>query len=106
MSNRINIPTSFKLVNRTYTVEKLDPALSEGLSRAGDCNQRLALIRVAHDSSEDYMHHTFYHELVHAMLDASTNPKLSNNEKLVDSLGALLHQYVQTKTGNLIVKGK
>jgi Zn-dependent peptidase ImmA (M78 family) len=71
--------------------------------RHGDCCKEKAKIRVHLDSEnpEEMVEHTFFHELVHALLYATTRPKLSDDEKFVDSLGAALHQYEQTKKGNL-----
>lgn len=91
------IPTSFKLVNRTYKVKKLGKELAE--KKYGDCDKEKALIRVYPGSTKENTEHTFYHELVHALLWATTKPKLSDNEDFVDSLAAMIHQYEQTKKG-------
>lgn len=65
----------------------------------GDCDKELGLVRLAKGKDRDHVEHTFYHELAHALLWASTKPKLSDNEEFVDSLGALLHQFMQTQSG-------
>ncbi len=39
---------------------------------------------------------TFYHELIHALLQETENPKLSENEKLVEVLGRGLHQIIKS----------
>lgn len=94
------IPKSFQLVNRTYRVEKMGDDVAEAGERHGDCNRAKALIRINFDSPEN-SEHTFYHELAHALLYATTKPKLSDNESFVDSLGAAIHQYMLTRKGEL-----
>ena len=91
------IPKKFTLVNCTYKVESLPDELES--DRLGDCNRTQARVRLAKGLPRQSKEHTFYHELAHALLDASTKPKLSKNEDFVDSLGALLHQYMQTQKG-------
>lgn len=91
------IPKKFTLVNRTYTVQDMPAEIAE--SRLGDCNSIEARIRLAKGQPPECLEHTFYHELAHALLDASTKPKLSKKEGFVDSLGALLHQFMQTQKG-------
>jgi len=93
------IPASFKLINRNWKVSKLPKEIAEGLRRYGDCSKERAEIRLDTTSAKENVEHTFYHELVHALLEASTKPKLSNKEDFVDSLGAALHQYMTTRKG-------
>jgi hypothetical protein len=81
----------------------MDEAIAEAGDRHGDCCKEKAQIRLFLDerASEDLTTHTFFHELVHALLYATTKPELSSDEEFVDSLGAVLHQYEQTKKGSL-----
>jgi hypothetical protein len=94
------IPKTFKLVNRTWVVKEMSKSISSENKLHGDCDHARALIRVCIDHPEN-AEHTFFHELAHAMLKVTTKPKLSSNEDFVDSLGAALHQYMQTKKGEL-----
>ena len=96
----MSIPTSFQLVNRKYRVEELDKGLAEELKLHGDCNRSEGRIRIELDNPQN-SEHTFYHELAHALLYATTKPKLSDKEDFVDSLGAAIHQFMQTKKGKL-----
>ncbi len=91
------IPKKFSIVNRNYRVEPMPAEIGE--KRLGDQDRGNSLIRLNPAQTREGLEHTFYHELVHAMLDASTKPKLSANEDFVDSLGALLHQFMQTQKG-------
>lgn len=95
------IPTSFKLVNRTVKVKKLGKSLADDLGRDGDYSRSEGLIRVCFNGPDDHNIHTYFHELAHALLEASPKPDLSKDEEFVDCLGALLHQYEQTKRGEL-----
>ena len=45
---------------------------------------------------DDVQEETFYHELVHAILQTLGNDKLSANENFVQSFGTLLHQFIVT----------
>lgn len=40
---------------------------------------------------------TVYHEVIHAMLDAIGYNELGEDEKFVNSMGTLLHQFIKTK---------
>lgn len=93
------IPKSFKIVNRRYSVKAYDKGYAAELNRYGDCDRGAALIRLDTKQPTENLQHSFYHELAHALLYASTKPKLSNNEEFVDSLGALIHQFMQTRSG-------
>lgn len=98
------IPTSFTLVNRRYEVEELSESLADDLGRHGDFCREDGVIRVEMVDVIDAREHTFFHELVHALLEASSRPSLSKKEAFVDSLAAVLHQYMQTKKGRLSPK--
>ena len=96
------IPGSFKLINREYKVVELPKSLAEDLRRHGDICRDDAVIRVEMVDNMDMRESTFYHELVHALLESSSKPRLSKKEAFVDSLAAVLHQYMQTKKGKLL----
>jgi hypothetical protein len=93
------IPKSFKLVNRTFTVERMSDTLSKAGSMDGEFNLKHGTIKVGSSVSTEYDEHTYYHELVHALLESSSRPGLSKKEPFVDSLAGVLHQYMQTKKG-------
>jgi hypothetical protein len=69
----------------------------------GAHNQRQArvLIYLEDEVPQEYLEHVFLHELFHAMFETSGHPNLSEDEGLVDSMAALLHQYLQTNKGEL-----
>ena len=95
------IPKSFKLVNRTLSVERMKDDVASAGSMHGDFNIKRGRIRVANTGFQEYDEHIFFHELAHAILESSPKPKLSKDEKFVDALGGLLHQFMQTQKGEL-----
>ena len=56
--------------------------------------------------SDDTVEHTFYHELVHAILFNMGEMKLYSNERFVDAFGGMLQQYMSTKNEDLDYKRK
>ena len=92
------IPKTFLQRNRRVKVQRMSKALSDDLKRHGDFDTESYIIRLAPNDKET-LEHTFCHELAHCLLEGTTKPELSENEKFVDSLGAMIHQYLQTKRG-------
>lgn len=110
----VTIPTQFSLMNRDY---KVTPATTgeqkvmedydgEGGSLLGLCDYEHERIVLAKHRTRQSLEHTFFHELSHAMFEAVGRPDLSEDEALVDALGAALHQYHKTKKGRLTLNGK
>ena len=103
------IPKTFTLINRTWLVrlvsskqlakylddDEIDPTALKGL-----CDQsrgRILINKDLHHSEEDLLH-TYWHEFAHALLMA-TGLHTEHDEEQVDLIGAILHQYEQTKKG-------
>lgn len=101
----MRIPTSFKLVNTTWTVERMSDEIAEAGSRDGDCDRTRTTIRI-HVSSNSDPEDTFCHELGHALLAFTTKPNLAKNEKFVQSLGEVLCQFFNTEDGTFSKKVK
>ena len=76
----------------------MSKSLADELKRHGDFDQEAFIIRLA-PAQLELLEHTFFHELAHCLLEGTTKPKLTNNEEFVDSLGAMIHQYIQTQKG-------
>ena len=102
------IPKTFSLVNRQWKVKWVSKKKMRKLSRdkhppLGMCDGRKARIylnREAHDGlPEEWLMHTFLHELEHAMRFANGEQK--HNEKDVDRRAAILHQFLTTMEGDL-----
>lgn len=88
------IPKSFKLFNTTWTVKQVHKIDNDG--SLGLCSHNLATISLRRNLKKDVKEATFYHELVHAILDTLNYHKLSNDEKFVDTFGQALHQVTKT----------
>lgn len=93
------IPKTFQQRNRKVRVIKMGKQLADELKRHGDFDADEYVIRLAPHKCTETLESTFYHELAHCLLTGTTKPKLSDNEEFVDSLGCMLHQYMQTKKG-------
>ena len=82
-----------------FSVERMDDSIAKAGEMNGDFNIKQARLRIQATGSPEYDEHTYYHELVHALLESSSKPSLSKKEAFVDSLAGVLHQYMQTKKG-------
>lgn len=102
------LPTSFALMNREYRVRRATEAelkeAEDGLY--GFCDYEEAEIVLFPHKNRDHAEHTYFHELAHALLMAIGRPDLAENEALVDSLAAALHQYEKTMDGRFNMQRK
>ena len=92
----LGIPSSFTVLNHNIRVKEI-PALPD-IGRYGDWDSDRNEIRIfTHGVCDDVILHTYYHELMHCLLDKAGYPDLSNDEVMVDQLGGLLAQYLYTR---------
>lgn len=68
---------------------------TEGFYDQGMCYPEEHLIRVRKELPKQAKETTFYHELVHAIL--FTMGETNHDEKYVDTFGAFLHQFNESK---------
>lgn len=88
------IPKSFKIFNDKYTVKeykKIDPEHS-----MGEHDYMKKSIKLKRDMSIEEKERTFFHEIMHCVLDQLGYDKLSADEKFVDQIGSALHQIIKT----------
>lgn len=90
------IPKRFKLMGHTIEVE-FDPSLQFRENCSGEARYRTKKILMApstehHPRIQSDIEHTFYHELIHWIFHELNEYELRDNEKLVDTVAALLHQ--------------
>lgn len=95
------IPTEFQLYGRTYKVRAMTEAEDDQYNAYGIHEFEDALIAIDMTQKSSLRMETFWHELAHALLDATGRFKLSEDEKFVGQLGNLLHQFHKTKKGAL-----
>ena len=101
MPNRINIPREFKLNNKKIIVE-FDDAYCKDEDCLGMADFDLKLITLTSKVNNKRLpkaevDKTFYHELMHLILDAANRHKLKWNEDFVDTVGLLLYEFERTK---------
>lgn len=92
------IPKHFTLVNQTWQVV-YDETLDSGIM--GECRQEKLEIAIRPGLSPQIEEHTFLHELCHAICLALGWQKLNKDEGKIDALSGVLHQFLQTRTGNV-----
>ena len=103
----MQIPSSFKLLGHTITVEEELTGMYEK-GRYGCSGFETKFIRITpkgpqHPVTETSIEHTFLHELVHHILyysdlaaDVKSGARLCDQEAFVDLFAGLLHQALTT----------
>ncbi|MBU7455687.1 ImmA/IrrE family metallo-endopeptidase [Leuconostoc fallax] len=96
MSKKFKIPKSIKVGAIDYKIEitHLDKN-DNGDILLGQCDYITNTIQINEESSKERQEQTLYHELVHALFFESSNNEFQDNERLVDSVGLMLHQVVK-----------
>ena len=96
------IPEKFKLKRKAVTVIVDDGyCFIENCMGEADFTQRLiTLASVCNGKkiSKAERERTFFHELVHMILDSMGRDRLKYDEKFVDDFALLLHEYEKSKT--------
>ncbi|MEX0380452.1 ImmA/IrrE family metallo-endopeptidase [Leuconostoc sp. MS02] len=96
MSKKFKIPKSIKVGAIDYKIEIVHLENNEdGDTLLGHCDYVTNTIQINEKSSKERQEQTLYHELVHAILFESSNVEFEDNERLVDSLGLMLHQIIK-----------
>jgi len=97
---KLMLPIEFELFGTTYTVvfdnDKCNYSKEYGSASYSMSKITLSTTDGNDKLSDDKIKQTFYHELVHSILDSMHERKLSNDEKFVDTFANLLHQYNKT----------
>lgn len=87
------IPTEFSILGIKYKIEYA----RELADKLGVCDYNKAKITLLDDNlSSDLMEQTFWHEVVHVILDSIGEKELSDNEILVNKFSGALHQIIKT----------
>ena len=93
------IPIKFTLGGTEYRVKIEDSSIDNAV--VAQVSYPEALVSISSRSkgkqcAADYMEASFYHELVHAMLETMGKHALSEDEELVEGLANQLHQFMKT----------
>lgn len=95
----MKIPATFQLGANTWSVQWSDTLLKEhgcyGITHY-DTNTILLQRPIRRKYKMQNVKQVFWHELFHALFMTLNHIKLSKNEILVDQLGHLMQQFMQT----------
>ena len=98
----IAIPVSFKLANRTWTVELVAEIDGSKEDTLGCCELHTATVSILNSLTKEQMEDVFFHEFIHAMKGTLGWVDDEENHGECDALGSLIHQMLQTKKGKLV----
>ena len=91
----MKIPKRFELHGKSYTVRIVPGAQWKEDDCLAFFRANTAEIEIKQQSAQ-MMEHSFWHELVHAVLDSMNEERLYRNEKFVDVMAALLMQAMKS----------
>lgn len=94
----IVIPESFRLGGREWKV-KFRQKMPKGT--LGECHSDNCEIHLKKGMTGETLHHTFYHELCHAVAFTMGWSEFNGDEDKIDAVGGLLYQFLNTKKGTL-----
>ena len=97
------IPSSFKLMGKTITVQYDNSLVDRKNSLGNTWCQEIRLQNPGEQISitREDLEQTFFHELVHSILNSMSEKELSGNEKFVELFSSLLHQALTTQSGDI-----
>lgn len=97
----MKIPYEFQLLNRHFTVAWMEDDTHVIAQAKGAASMEQGRVLLYPSVHREDLEHTFLHELVHMIMESAGYPEFSKNEEFVDLISGLLHQYLQTKRGEL-----
>jgi len=92
----MRIPKSFNLFGHTITVECDDLKMDE-MAADGIYSNKVKQITLHSSISKTKRETVFLHEVVHAILKHLGEEELNENEKFVDLMAQMLHQFLTTQ---------
>jgi len=96
----LTLPKRIKIGDRWYSVDVAESMHERGI--AGEVHYAKRTITVARRSYHGVplklsaLHETFWHELVHAILESMNETELNNNESFVEEFSARLAKAIQS----------
>jgi Zn-dependent peptidase ImmA (M78 family) len=93
------IPASFELGGHEISVTRSD-TLIEDAEAYGICiptQQKIIIQNPNNAVNKQFLLQTFWHEFVHMAMHQMGEHELCSNERFVDGLGHMLHQFHKTK---------
>ncbi len=94
------IPKQYELFGKTYKIV-FNKTLIQDNDNCGECHYRTCRVMLQPptaglDIPTEKIEAVFFHELVHSILFELGENDLNANEKLVDGIGKLLHQFTKS----------
>lgn len=80
----------------TYLIERIQNAHNFGMSAMSNGTIQLQNIIEGVEVSNTSLQSTYFHELIHQMLDMVGENELSGNEKFVQGLANMLFEFIRT----------
>lgn len=99
---KAKVPKSFSLAGLEWTITHGEVP-SEGNLGHCDFFEQEIIVKSKYNGkkiNQQTQAHTFYHELVHALLMSMGQHELNQNEEFVDLLGNFLYQFSKTAKWN------
>lgn len=90
---RFRIPTEFKMYATRVRVVRTNPP---GSTDVAQWDPKRNKICISPDEKDGDALHDFFHEFMHAAFEKCGYEKLSEDEQLVDAVGGLLAQMIDT----------
>lgn len=90
----MKIPSEFQVMGHTITVKFVSKSFAEELEFLGRYNHLEHTLELKRGMTDSQTLHTFFHEIMHCVLDSLNEEELSKDEKLVDNIGGLLAQAI------------
>jgi len=90
------IPKEFTLIGKKITVEHGNAKLDKDVHGEARYLEDKIILSDNDELSERFKLQTFYHEVVHFILNEMGEAKLNNNEKFVDIFSKLLTEFYLT----------
>lgn len=101
----MKIPKQFKLFGQTITVEYTNKLVTDNdsVGHAVYRENKIILQKATEGipRAKEMIEQTFFHELFHLVFNFIGESELRDNEKLIDVISALFHQFICTSEGEL-----
>lgn len=91
------IPSKVNILGHTIKIKRVKkiPGKGMAMNRGLWVPDKNLIYVVYNPSNHDLENSTFYHELLHALLDFNGYEKLSSDEKFVEAVSLTLHQVMK-----------
>ena len=96
----MNIPSSFQMAGHKITV-RMVAGLCRNHGCVGMCVYEQNEIMLDPDGAQSRIEHAFLHEVAHMVHHVLGENEKAEDERYMDSLSAMLHQFLVTQDGSV-----